>query len=80
MERPARVRIRKRKPCVLARRLLLGWNVRLLTGNSSRFVGGRATSVGSEPDCLTVRCPDAEGQTRRRASDARRFDPLWTAS
>ena len=28
--RPARVRIRARKPCFLARRRLLGWNVRLL--------------------------------------------------
>jgi len=30
--RPARVRIRSRKPCVFARRRLFGWNVRLLTG------------------------------------------------
>jgi hypothetical protein len=29
--RPARVRIRSRKPCVFARRRLFGWNVRLLT-------------------------------------------------
>ena len=29
--RPARVRIRSRKPCVLARRRLFGWKVRLLT-------------------------------------------------
>jgi hypothetical protein len=29
--RPARVCIRTRKPCVLARRRLFGWNVRLLT-------------------------------------------------
>jgi hypothetical protein len=31
MARPARVRIRNRKPCVFARRRLFGWNVRLLT-------------------------------------------------
>lgn len=31
IERPARVRIRRRKPWVLARRRLFGWNVRLLT-------------------------------------------------
>jgi len=31
MARPARVRIRRRKPWVLARRRLLGWKVRLLT-------------------------------------------------
>jgi hypothetical protein len=34
MARPARVRMRSRKPCVLARRRLFGWNVRLLTGGS----------------------------------------------
>ncbi len=32
MARPARVRIRRRKPCVLLRLRLFGWNVRLLTG------------------------------------------------
>lgn len=31
MARPARVRMRKRKPCVLCRRRLFGWNVRLVT-------------------------------------------------
>src|SRR5690625_680162 len=34
IERPARVRIRRRKPCFLARLRLLGWNVRLLTSVS----------------------------------------------
>jgi hypothetical protein len=32
MARPARVRMRSRNPWVRARRRLLGWNVRLLTG------------------------------------------------
>jgi len=36
MARPARVRMRSRKPCVLARRRLFGWNVRLLTGAPGR--------------------------------------------
>lgn len=31
MERPARVRMRARKPCLRLRRRLLGWKVRLLT-------------------------------------------------
>jgi hypothetical protein len=31
--RPARVRIRSRKPCVFARRRLFGWNVRFITGS-----------------------------------------------
>src|SRR5699024_9542857 len=33
MLRPARVRIRARKPCFLWRRRLFGWNVRLLIGS-----------------------------------------------
>jgi hypothetical protein len=37
IERPARVRMRRRKPCFLERRRLFGWNVRLLTGTSSRL-------------------------------------------
>src|SRR6516162_11175543 len=36
MARPARVRMRSRKPCLLARRRLFGWNVRLLTGAPGR--------------------------------------------
>src|SRR4051812_34554965 len=49
--RPARVRIRSRKPWVLDRRRLFGWNVRLLTGDSY---------------CTTsaVACPPADGHAR----------------
>ena len=36
MARPARVRIRRRKPCTLARRRLFGWKVLLLIVNSSK--------------------------------------------
>ena len=39
MARPARVRIRRRKPCVRLRRRLLGWNVRLLTGKLPQLAG-----------------------------------------
>ncbi len=42
IERPARVRIRSRKPWVLARRRLLGWNVRLDTRGSEGWLGGKA--------------------------------------
>src|SRR5262249_26587521 len=41
--RPARVRMRSRKPCVFARRRLFGWNVRLLTGTPD---SGRAICSG----------------------------------
>ena len=49
MERPARVRIRRRKPWVLCRRRLFGWNVRLLkvvhsTQGGLETVGHRVVS------------------------------------
>jgi hypothetical protein len=43
MARPARVRMRSRKPCVFARRRLFGWNVRLLTGTPD---SGRSACSG----------------------------------
>lgn len=46
IERPARVRIRRRKPCFLARLRLLGWKVRLLT-SSLRCLGCGRTTVRS---------------------------------
>jgi hypothetical protein len=33
MDRPARVRIRARKPCLRARRRVLGWKVRFTAGS-----------------------------------------------
>lgn len=60
MARPARVRIRSRKPCVLARRRLFGWKVRLLTVGLHRFSAGRwwsgswqAALRGDEPRPLS---------------------------
>jgi hypothetical protein len=64
MERPARVRMRRRKPCVLLRLRLFGWNVRLLIaaisrghqvgqgGAGSRQVGGRDADPGSTPPLI----------------------------
>ena len=40
MARPARVRMRSRKPWVLARRRLFGWKVRLLTAGLALGVTG----------------------------------------
>jgi hypothetical protein len=39
------VRMRRRKPCFLARRRLFGWNVRLLTGLPHDSGGGFAVLV-----------------------------------
>lgn len=46
MARPARVRIRRRKPWVLARRRLFGWKVRLLTRGLQRINRCGGTSPG----------------------------------
>jgi hypothetical protein len=80
MARPARVRIRNRKPWVFARRRLLGWKVRLLTqglqaGSGLTSAVGhhrtpehpRAQTCGSSRrplDRPTVRGGSAGGQTR----------------
>src|SRR3712207_8953455 len=48
--RPARVRIRSRKPWVLDRRRLFGWNVRLLTRNSYGY-DDRRCSTHREAGC-----------------------------
>src|SRR3954470_11650289 len=57
MARPARVRIRRRKPWVLARRRLFGWKVRLLTvwlhhnlGPGARLVTALGWSDKRAPD------------------------------
>jgi hypothetical protein len=56
MARPARVRMRSRKPWVLARRRLFGWKVRLLTTTPQRFedknvdeLNNDATAAASAP-------------------------------
>ena len=62
--RPARVRMRSRKPCVFARRRLFGWNVRLLTGtpDAGKVFGPPPTGVLAQrsappewPDLRTLR-------------------------
>ena len=54
MARPARVRIRRRNPCVRLRRRLLGWNVRLLTGKLPQIgsVTGSVVDCRSRPSTL----------------------------
>jgi hypothetical protein len=59
--RPARVRIRNRKPCVFARRRLLGWKVRFMVRLLDCRLGnaGNSLSLGRNP---------TTGQTKRRGS------------
>ena len=55
MARPARVRMRSRKPWVLARRRVFGWKVRLLTtGSLSSGQGTRLLGMVTDRD-ITVR-------------------------
>ena len=53
--RPALVRMRSLKPCVLARRRLFGWNVRLLTGTPGTELGlGPARAISAQAGLATV--------------------------
>ena len=66
--RPARVRIRSRNPCVLWRRRLLGWKVRLLTAGLHEVGDCRQTAVGHHParaGPLHGTCAQAGGQNGR---------------
>ncbi len=64
--RPARVRIRSRKPCVFARRRLFGWNVRLLTEAPGKGIlnHARMTTCGSR---ISHRLPSGTAPFARRA-------------
>lgn len=90
MARPARVRIRVRKPCLWARRRLLGWKVRLplatvLTPCSSRaanFPGrvadrpeGPAATAGDDRGSL-LRSDDPVGRVDRRSRVGRPPRPV----
>jgi len=53
IDRPARVRMRARKPCFRLRRRLLGWKVRLLIGlpSLSRLTSAEVGAVAKYPSC-----------------------------
>lgn len=59
--RPARVRIRKRKPWVRLRRRLLGWNVRLLTEELPYLRSARQIGYGAD----TARIAGGAGRSQR---------------
>jgi hypothetical protein len=74
MARPARVRIRRRKPWVLARRRLFGWKVRLLT----RFLR-YCTAIGgicAERWCR-VPCEDCEKHGHAKTALNARLEPKY---
>jgi hypothetical protein len=75
--RPARVRMRSRKPCVLARRRLFGWNVRLLTGAPGKGLCSRARSIHACGSWVRLRLPSGRPLFARRAPPSRLR--LWKA-
>lgn len=66
--RPARVRIRTRKPCLRARRRLFGWKVRLLTVSP---VVQRGASRTERHSAGQVECGPYAGRNRKLAPFAR---------
>jgi hypothetical protein len=77
--RPARVRIRIRKPWVLARRRLFGWKVRLLTVILPRRQKGRDS--GPEPVLVAEPRTGTDGRRGCRPIHGTRLaDPLRTRS
>ena len=61
--RPARVRIRRRKPCTRERRRLLGWNVRLpLVTADSLFRGGLVSRSRCRTPVGLLTAPDLTGK------------------
>lgn len=86
--RPARVRIRRRNPCVLARRRLFGWKVRLLTAKLHQKEGkarwrrphtGGRSSLRSPARPVKLAPIDADENWSRRHAERRRqiTDWLW---
>jgi hypothetical protein len=65
--RPARVRMRSRKPCVLARRRLFGWNVRLLTGTPERILATGTRHRRADGPQIHPRLPSGTPAFARRA-------------
>jgi hypothetical protein len=61
MARPARVRMRRRKPWVRLRRRLLGWNVRLLTEELPHLRSARQIGYGAD----TARIAGGAGRWQR---------------
>src|SRR3954451_9568377 len=68
--RPARVRIRSRKPWVLDRRRLFGWNVRLLTRYSHYM-----TSAGARLPADRRARGNRRGAVGTAPRDPRKLDP-----
>src|SRR6185437_1165103 len=64
MARPARLRMRSLNPCVLARRRLFGWNVRLLTETPDTRHRSSALTIGRHHHGLTNRWAKVSAHTR----------------
>ena len=77
--RPARVRIRRRKPCFLLRRRVFGWYVRLLTGMLPYGIRSRSgqagMTMGTRPGSGGSTATAHPRAIKSRACDRSRSDP-----
>ena len=74
--RPARVRIRRRKPWVFARRRVFGWYVRFPLAILGSFAKGRPATPPAEGGSIRKH-PWMEGLTTERASRGRHALAVW---
>jgi hypothetical protein len=72
--RPARVRMRARKPCLRARRRVFGWNVRF-TEISTLSTCPKCRGVFDERPGAASDDPAARRERRRRSLNASRLEP-----
>ncbi len=77
--RPARVRILSRKPWVLARRRLLGWKVRLVTGRLLDDMGSSTVRAGAAQRQTAPLADVPGGFVSGRDGHPRALKQLWTA-
>ena len=77
--RPARVRMRRRKPWVLARRRLFGWNVRLVTSLSNYFGASVAHRYATRSECRArlLRINTQHARFRRQGAPAGAIRKAW---
>lgn len=76
IDRPALVRIRRRKPCVFARRRVFGWYVRLPLAMFGSLAKTKAGCGPAEAGSIRKH-PWVEGLTTERAPRGASAIPVW---
>lgn len=78
--RPARVRMRARKPCLRARRLVLGWKVRFTAAPEIEVASNGGGTTDDDPAAALTALAEArtDAVTCRPVKATARFAPLAT--